>query len=478
MNLFAEPYGRPLRYQAVHQLVRRLQARTGIEFTLHMLRHSRATDLLRHGVGVDVVARLLTHRSSTTTSQTYIHLDVEDLRAELTRARGAGTEQDPPMTPTRHSAAAALRRGAARPATTGRPVRRRRLAGRRARGARRPRRAARSASPGSSQPWLREAVKRWARQRLATGCAFNTICAGAFAFKRFSGFLADCQPPVQQPQDIDRALLERYLALAGTAAAGRLDQGPVAGVPAGVPGGEPPLPLGAGHPGRGDDLPRRVVQPTPLAAPVHPGVRDGPTGIRRQPRPAAAALPGPDRADHRDRAAGRGRLRVAVRPAAHRQRRLAVPAVRQLQDARRAPGAAVGPGRRGDPRPAATTSAGRCPDGSAWLFPSRSDPELPVPYETLRKALRRLAAAHRPARRNGLRHNSYHPPVPAHAGHQADQLRRSAARDPTPAGPRQPGDDGRLRPAARHHDPGRVRTVLPDPGRRRRAGCSASTRRR
>ena len=29
--------------------------------------------------------RLLTHRSSTTTSQTYIHLDVEDLRAELTR---------------------------------------------------------------------------------------------------------------------------------------------------------------------------------------------------------------------------------------------------------------------------------------------------------------------------------------------------------------------------------------------------------
>src|ERR1019366_1433542 len=81
VNLFAEPYGRPLRYQAVHQLVRRLRARTGIWFTPHMLRHSRATDLLRHGVGVDVVARLLTHRCSTTTSQTYIHLDVDDLRA-------------------------------------------------------------------------------------------------------------------------------------------------------------------------------------------------------------------------------------------------------------------------------------------------------------------------------------------------------------------------------------------------------------
>lgn len=95
VNLFAEPYGRPLRYQAVHQLVRKLRARTGIEFSLHMLRHSRATDLLRHGVGVDVVARLLTHRSSTTTSQTYIHLDVEDLRAELDRC-GAWAKGDPP----------------------------------------------------------------------------------------------------------------------------------------------------------------------------------------------------------------------------------------------------------------------------------------------------------------------------------------------------------------------------------------------
>ncbi len=86
VNLFAEPYGRPLRYQAVHKLVERLRGKTGIDFTPHMLRHSHATDLLRHGVGVDVVAKLLTHRSYTTTSQTYIHLDAADLRAELERA--------------------------------------------------------------------------------------------------------------------------------------------------------------------------------------------------------------------------------------------------------------------------------------------------------------------------------------------------------------------------------------------------------
>ena len=61
-------------------------------------------------------------------------------------------------------------------------------------------------------PWLREAAKRWARQCLATGCAFNTIRAGTQALKRFSGFLNRCQPPVRRPADIDRALFERYLA--------------------------------------------------------------------------------------------------------------------------------------------------------------------------------------------------------------------------------------------------------------------------
>jgi integrase len=82
-----------LTYQGVYQLVRRPRARTGIWFTLHMLRHSRATNLLRNGVGVDVVARLLTHRSSSTTSQTYVHLNLDDLRAELTRS-GAWGKQD------------------------------------------------------------------------------------------------------------------------------------------------------------------------------------------------------------------------------------------------------------------------------------------------------------------------------------------------------------------------------------------------
>jgi hypothetical protein len=65
---------------------------------------------------------------------------------------------------------------------------------------------------GIGQAWLRQAAKRWAQQRLATGFAFNTVQAAALAFKRFSGFLATCSPPVVYPQEIDRTLIERYLA--------------------------------------------------------------------------------------------------------------------------------------------------------------------------------------------------------------------------------------------------------------------------
>jgi len=86
VNLWAEPHGRPLHYQAVHKLVARLRRRSGVAFTLHMLRHTHATALIRAGVPIEVVARLLTHRSSTTTSSTYVHLDAADIRAALAHA--------------------------------------------------------------------------------------------------------------------------------------------------------------------------------------------------------------------------------------------------------------------------------------------------------------------------------------------------------------------------------------------------------
>lgn len=86
VNLWGQPVGRPLSYQAVDGLVGRLRARTGIFFRPHMLRHSRATELVRQGVPIEVVSKLLTHRPVATTSEIYVHLDVDDTRAELVRA--------------------------------------------------------------------------------------------------------------------------------------------------------------------------------------------------------------------------------------------------------------------------------------------------------------------------------------------------------------------------------------------------------
>jgi len=92
VNLWSAPIGRPLRYDTVAKLVARLRTRTGIAFSPHMLRHSRATELIRSGVAIEVVSKMLTHRSVTTTSDTYVHLDVDDLRAELVRVGAWSTD--------------------------------------------------------------------------------------------------------------------------------------------------------------------------------------------------------------------------------------------------------------------------------------------------------------------------------------------------------------------------------------------------
>ena len=86
VNLWGGRRGHPLTYATVDKLVARIRARTGIDFTTHMLRHTHATDLVRRGVPIEVVARLLTHRSSRTTSETYVHLEVDDIRQALVAA--------------------------------------------------------------------------------------------------------------------------------------------------------------------------------------------------------------------------------------------------------------------------------------------------------------------------------------------------------------------------------------------------------
>ena len=60
-----------------------------------LFRHSYATELLRRGVAVEVVAHLLGHSSIATTGDTYAHLKVEDARRALVAA-GWLADQDEP----------------------------------------------------------------------------------------------------------------------------------------------------------------------------------------------------------------------------------------------------------------------------------------------------------------------------------------------------------------------------------------------
>ena len=238
---------------------------------------------------------------------------------------------------------------------------------------------------GVAQPWLREGVKRWARQRLASGCAFNTISAGAIAFKRFSSFLGCCQPPVQHPQDLDRALLERYLAWLGplplaesTKALSRVflraflqENRRYHWVPT-IPAEATLYPEELSS--RRHTLPRFIPEfvmgqleseenLAQLRAPYRSlVVLIAETGLRAGD---ACALPfDPMLTD----SAGWPCLRFAsskmraehLLPLSTR----AVEAIRAQQHHVRQ----------------------RCPRGSAWLFPSRSDQHLPLPYDTFRRA--------------------------------------------------------------------------------------------
>ena len=213
VNLFGGRIGQPLCYPTVHRLAARISARTGIAFTVHMLRHTHATELIRRGVPIEVVARLLTHRSSTTTSQTYIHLDSADVREALIRARvGPGRDRERKM-----SASASAASARPRPVLVhgqaahldGEYAGDHWNAQRLGVPARRGRQAARF--DAITQDWLRDPVKRWSRFRLATGCAFATISAGALALSRFSAFLAERHPGIADETGITQLILEGYL---------------------------------------------------------------------------------------------------------------------------------------------------------------------------------------------------------------------------------------------------------------------------
>jgi integrase/recombinase XerD len=86
VNLWGGQIGRAMSYANVDELVRRTRRRVGFHFTAHTLRHTYATLARRGGVPIEVLSKLLTHRSVETTNAIYVHATAEDLRAELERA--------------------------------------------------------------------------------------------------------------------------------------------------------------------------------------------------------------------------------------------------------------------------------------------------------------------------------------------------------------------------------------------------------
>jgi site-specific recombinase XerD len=85
--LFVTRGGNPMRPTDINRMFRRTVERSGIQrdnVTLHTLRHTFATLLLKEGVDVRTLQRLLGHASIETTAL-YLHLETDDLRGALAR---------------------------------------------------------------------------------------------------------------------------------------------------------------------------------------------------------------------------------------------------------------------------------------------------------------------------------------------------------------------------------------------------------
>ena len=88
VNLWEGEIGRPMTYDAVMSFCHRLSKKTGIQFTPHMLRHTRATIWIRDDkLPLPVASRLLGHASLQTTSDTYLQLTPQDLKRALTERK-------------------------------------------------------------------------------------------------------------------------------------------------------------------------------------------------------------------------------------------------------------------------------------------------------------------------------------------------------------------------------------------------------
>jgi integrase/recombinase XerD len=88
VNLWEGERGRPMAYDTVIALFRRLQRQTGIYVRPHMYRHTRATKwIYEDRLPLATASRLLGHQSIQTTHDLYVHPTPDDLRKDLKQAK-------------------------------------------------------------------------------------------------------------------------------------------------------------------------------------------------------------------------------------------------------------------------------------------------------------------------------------------------------------------------------------------------------
>lgn len=82
VNCWNGEIGKPMNYNAVNGIFKRLAKKTGIETSPHLFRHTHATELIRAGWDLAHVQKRLGHTSIQTTINTYVHLTDDDLQQE------------------------------------------------------------------------------------------------------------------------------------------------------------------------------------------------------------------------------------------------------------------------------------------------------------------------------------------------------------------------------------------------------------
>lgn len=87
VNIMGKNKGLQLKDWAVRSLVNRLKAKTKINFTPHMFRHSFASEMFESGMEPAIIQKLLGHANIQTTLQTYVQISDEVIRESWKKAK-------------------------------------------------------------------------------------------------------------------------------------------------------------------------------------------------------------------------------------------------------------------------------------------------------------------------------------------------------------------------------------------------------